>query len=278
MGKMLFSHHADQALRGQWRLNDLPWDEPVRLGGASRRERLLCKLDLLDICEAMYHFKLGARARMGELHVRAWSEENQLSECLEWLDADELRHLTALRKLHAALRQAEKESPDGQRRPAPSRMWKAHKCPRQRKLGAPTLALRTLVDEAITKTLFRSVARGNHVPLVRAVFGSCERDDERHVAMLTDMLVPWVADMNPVLVVALQGEVIAHVARLQAAFRPYFRPFASVTGSTTESIASELFRSVSQAVTGLGPAWVRYPTARIVHTADRSPWMLWLLR
>lgn len=278
MGMDPYSELAEHARRGQWRLPDLPWDEPVKFAGSTRRERLLCKFDLLDASEALYHFKLGARRRMGELYLRAWTEHDQLTECLEWLDTDELRQLKALRRLHKALFAAGQDGPDGKRRASPERMWSVSKCPRGMPMDVESLALRLLVDEAVTHNLFRSMARQSHVPLARAVFNVCARDDERHGQLMKAMLGEGLVKANPVRVVALQGVVIAYVARLQNAFRPYFRSYASVTGTTTENVASDIFRAISGAVGDLGPAWVRYPTARIVHSADRSPWMLWLLR
>jgi hypothetical protein len=256
----------------------LPWDEPVKLPGGSRRERLLAKLDLIEACEAVYHLKLGARTRMGALFLRAWRDDSAVVDCLEWLDADELRHLRCLRQLEHAIRSAEQDGPETERRAEPARMWSVGRCPAGAPAELDALALRALVDEAATQCLLLSMSRQTRVPLARAVFSSCARDDGRHAALLGAIATQALEGTGPVHVVRMQGLVIRHVARLQSALRPYFPSFAAVTGGTIENVASELFRAVSQVVGELGPAWVRYPTARVVHAADRSPWMLWLLR
>ncbi len=257
----------------------MPWDEPVKLPGGSRRERLLAKLDLIEACEAVYHLKLGARTRMGALFLRGWGNDGAVVDCLEWLDTDELRHLRSLRQLRHAVHTAEQDGPETERRADPSRMWSVGRCPpRGTPSGLDALALRALVDEAATQCLLSTMSRQTRVPLARAVFSSCARDDSRHVSLLGALAAQSMEGTGPMHVLRMQGLVIGHVARLQNALRPYFPSFAAVTGGTIENVASELFRSVSQAVGDLGPAWVRYPTARVVHAADRSPWMLWLLR
>lgn len=278
MGTDRFTQRAVEARRGQWRLPDLPWDEPVKLAGASRRERMLCKFDLLDACDAIYHLKLGARKRMGEMFMRAWNDEEPLLESLEWLDTDELRHLRALRRLEGALRTAGREEPDNEHRTDPTRMWRVARCPRNRPTSVETLALRMLVDESAGQCLLLAMSRQTRVPLARAVFAACAEDDGRHADLMSGLVLRATEQSSPVRVVAMQSILIAHVARLQSALRPYFRSFAGVTGGTTESIATDVFHAISHSVGKLGTAWTRYPTARVVHAADRSPWMLWLLR
>lgn len=278
MGLDRYADLAEQARRGQWRLGDLPWDEPVKFSGSSRRERLLCKLDLVDAGEALYHFKLGARKRMAELHTRAWTEDHRMAPCVEWMDADELRQLQSLRRLLEAVRSADAEGPEAKRRASPRRMWRVSRSSRPGRTALPPLAVRMLVDEAAAHTLFRTLARDSHVPLVRAVTSLCAEDDDRHRHLLKSLIRDEIEEASPAQTVALQGIAIAHIARLQSALRPYFRSFASVTHSTTANVASEIFRAIAESLGDLGPAWVRYPTARIVHGADRSPWMLWLLR
>ena len=220
MGLNRYENLAEQARRGQWRLRDLPWDEPLRFSGSNRRERLLHKLDLLDAGEALYHFTLGTRKRMAELHLRAWTDDHRTASCLEWMDADELRHLQALRRLLETLHAAEREAPEAKRRANPRRMWRVSLAPRTGGSTLAPLAIRMLVDEAAGHALFRTLARESHVPLVRAISAVCAEDDIRHRRLLQSLIRDDLDGNHPVRTIGLQGVAIAHIARLQSAFRP----------------------------------------------------------
>ncbi|MCU0694850.1 MAG: hypothetical protein MUF54_26045 [Polyangiaceae bacterium] len=274
MGNGLFSEHADRARRGQWRIPDLPWDEPVRYCGESRRERTICKLDMLEVSEAMYHFQLGARARMGDYMVLSWDRDSAFLECLEWHDTDEIRHLRGLRRLIEALRQSGDDLPAAKKKPPPSHLWNvARSSPDSWDTNA--LLVDLLVDEAASRALYAAVARRSHVPLVRAVFAACGEDDMRHEEYMLTFLRARLAHRR---LLTLQMRAVAHVALLQSAYRPYYASFAGATHSTRESVAIELFRAASRVLGELGPAWKKLPPARVLHAADRSPWLLWLLR
>ncbi len=65
MGSQRFSERAEEARRAQWRLNDLPWDERIRLAGDSRRERLLAKLDLLYLEAGRPHHRMSGMVGHG---------------------------------------------------------------------------------------------------------------------------------------------------------------------------------------------------------------------
>ncbi|HQK16917.1 MAG TPA: hypothetical protein PLJ27_05655 [Polyangiaceae bacterium] len=278
MGSQRFSERAEEARRAQWRLNDLPWDERIRLAGDSRRERLLAKLDLLGACEALYHLKLGARSRAGTLYFHTWKQDDPIIECLEWLDTDELRHLRTLRRLIQTVHSSEQEDIEAKPHADPTRMWRVGRNPRGGPSSLEAEELRALVDEATTRCLLSTISRQSRVPIVRAAFSSCARDDGRHIAFLSDLAKLSLNHDDTMHVVRMQGVVLRHIARIQSSLRPYFRVFAAVTDATIDNVASEVFRAVSAVVADLGTPWVRYPTARVIHEADRSPWMLWLLR
>jgi hypothetical protein len=277
MTKEWFAEHAERGRRGQWRLEELPWDEPVEFCGASEREKTINKLDLIDVAQAMYHFQLGARIRMGDHISRAWSDEEALAECLEWHDIDEQRHLRGLRRLMITLRSAGNAVGMNNNKVDPRRMWRvAQTSPL--KLDDERLLMNLLVDEVVAHTLFDAVGRRCHVALARALFQSCADDERRHIDYLLALHRMRGIHGGLLDITRLQAGSVAHIARVQGAFRPYLRAFAGATHDTPEGVATEIFRSVSQVLSGLGPAWDRYPLARLIHTADRSPWLLWVLR
>lgn len=277
MGNELFSEHAERARRCQWHLRDLPWDEPIAFCGSTRRERTICKLDMLDVTEALYHFQLGARTRMGQHMISAWTGDDGLAECVEWHDIDENRHLRALRRLTGRLKVSGDPLTTRKQTSSPAKMWGIGRNGNGAALSEHSI-VNLLIDEAVTGSLFGSVSRRSHVPLVRAVCGACADDDHRHGEYLVALLRTRLEGTHPARVMAIQTKAVRHVARLQGAFRPYLRAFAGATHSDTASVATELFRSISKVLGELGPAWNKYPPARLVHTADRSPWLLWLLR
>lgn len=277
MAKQLFADHAERGQRGQWQLEDLPWDEPVEFCGESAREKALNKLDLLEVAQSLYHFQLGARIRMGDHLVRSWLDDEPLAECLEWHDLDDQRHIRGLRRLMVTLRNAGPDISRNATKIDPRRMWQVSH-------GAPSrpdddrLLLRLLVDEFVCRALFGQVGRRSHVPLVKALFNACAQDDERHVGYLSDLHRSRSAASGTLGRTLQQASTVAHVARVQNAFRPYLRSFAGATHSSHDDVAIEIFRAISQGLSATGPAWERSPLARLIHTADRSPWLLWLLR
>ncbi len=277
MATEMFAEHAERGRRGQWRLEEMPWDEPIEFCGSTEREKTLNKLDLIDGAQAMYHFQLGARIRMGDYISRAWSSEEALAECLEWHDIDEQRHLRGLRRLTVTLEAAGNDVRVINNKTDPRRMWRVSQTGPLR-LDDDRLLLNLLVDEVVSKTLYEAVGRRCHLPLARALFQSCAQDEERHVEYVLALHRSRGVSHRALETTRLQAGAVAHVARIQGAFRPYFRAFAGITHDTTEAVATEIFRSISKVLSTLGPGWEGYPLARLIHTADRSPWLLWILR
>lgn len=277
MARELFAEHAERGRRGQWRLEELPWDEPVAFCGASERERTINKLDIIDAAQAMYHYQLGARIRMGDFISRPWSAEEAMAECLEWHDIDEQRHLRGLRRLVVTVRAAGNSVGVVSDKTDPRRMWRVAQTGPLR-LDDQRLLLNLLVDEVVAKTLYDAVGKRCHLPLARALFQSCGQDEERHIEYLMALYRARGPSAGALDATRLQAGAVAHVARIQSAFRPYFRSFAGITHDTSEGVATEIFRAISRTLSSLGPAWERYPLARLIHTADRSPWLLWILR
>jgi hypothetical protein len=273
----MFAGHAQRALRGQWKLEDLPWDEPLEYSGTTKRDRVICRLDTLDLTDALYHFLLGSRARMGDHVLRSWSEQESLKACVELHDGDQLRHVQGFRRLVGLLRKSDAATtPNG----APvqyARLWRATHLPR---LGGDLdrMLIEMLVDEAVTRTLLLMVAGSSHVPLVRALFDTCAQDDVRHVDYLAALVRKRVEGLSGAQTAALQARTVVHVARLQSAFRPHFRSFASVSSCATDQVATEIFGAASRVIGDIGPSWQSSLIARLIHGADRSPWLLWLVR
>jgi hypothetical protein len=277
MSGPLFESHAERARRGQWGIEDLPWDEPIRFPGASKREQMLCKLDTVDLANAMYHLQLGARMRMGDHLLRSWRHDPALLECMEWHDLDEQRHVRALRRLVDALSHRG-ESPARRGRPlSPERLWRVVYSSRER-LSDERLLLHLLIDEAVSRTLFNLVASQSHMPLVRATFEACAQDDVRHVEYLSSMVDERFGSLGHREMALLHGAAVLHIARLQSALRPYVGSFAGGANSSAETIVTSIFGAASRVLDGLGPSWKNSTVMRLVHTADRSPWLLWLLR
>jgi hypothetical protein len=273
----VFRGHAERARRGQWNLEELPWDEPIELCGASKRERLMCKLDMIELANAMYHFQLGARIRMGDQLVRAWPPAEHLADCMEWHDLDEQRHVRGLRKLLARLAASGDPVPPRNEHQDPARLWSVTYSSRER-LDADRVLMNMLVDESVAQALFELVAKLGHVPLVRALFDACAQDDARHFGYLVDLARQRFDARAPRLLPVLQARVVAHVANLQSAFRPHLGAFAGASHSSRENVASGIFRAASRALGDIGPEWQRGAVTRLVHSADRSPWLVWLLR
>lgn len=277
MGMDAFVEHAERARHGQWAVDELPWDEPLEFCGANLREQTICKLDMLDVAEAMYHLELGARVRMGDFMLRSWSADAARTECVEWHDADEQRHVRVLRRLIDRLTDAGEPVPARTHKASPKRMWRVA-CSSRDRLSNDTMLLNMLVDEAVCKTLYEALARRSHIPLIRATYAACAADEDRHMQYLLALCRARLREHNGLAASAMQARVVAHVAQVQSAFRPYLGSFAGACHSTPESVASEIFRAVSHVLSDLGPKWQRSPVTRLVHTADRSPWLIWLLR
>lgn len=273
----LFESHADRARRGQWQASEMPWDEPVRLCGESKREQTLCKLDMLDVVTAMYHLQLGARGRLGRHMVRWWEQDDSMLSCMEWHDADEQRHVQVLRRL-LRLIASKGEAVTRKNRPLdPKPLWEVTRGPTER-LGADRLLLHMLIDESVSRALFAMVASESHVPLVRAVFDACAQDDARHVEYLTSMAAVRFDGVQPYLLAGLHASAVWHVSKLQGALRPYLSAFAGAAHTSQDRVVSTLFGAASRSLGDLGDGWKRAPLMRLVHEADHSPWLLWALR
>jgi hypothetical protein len=277
MTGQLFESHAERARRGQWELEELPWDEPIHFCGASRRERLLCKLDTVDMVHVMYHLQLGARMRLGDYQVRAWRQDRDLLACVEWHDTDEQRHVRVLRKLIGTLT-AKGESLERNDRPSsPEHIWKVAYSSRDR-MNDERVLLHMLIDEAACRTLFAEVAARSRIPLVRAAFAACAQDDLRHGEYLTVLARERFEHLSSYALARLRASALMHVARLQSALRPHIPSFSGCGRGTPESVVAGVFAAASRALSELGPDWQRSALMRVVHVADRGPWMLWLLR
>jgi hypothetical protein len=277
MSGQLYESHAERARRGQWEIDDLPWDEPIRFCGSSKREQLLCKLDNVDLTNVMYHLQLGARMRMGDHMLRTWRNEPALLDCLEWHDIDEQRHVRVLRRLLTKLSGKGDAVARNDRPTSPASLWSATYSSRE-KLGADRMLLHLLIDEAVSRTLFNNVAARSRIPLVRAVFAACAQDDVRHVEYLTVLAKDRFDKLSLLESAALHAAAVLHLAKLQSAFRPYVGSFAHGVNGSADSVVSAVFGATSRVLSDLGPGWQRSPLMRIVHAADRSAWMLWLLR
>ena len=277
MGEVVFRAHADRARRGQWKLEELPWDEPIKFDGSSKRERVISGLDILDLSGVLYHFLLGSRLRMGHHVLHSWSEDESLQVCLEFHDVDEQRHVQAFRQLIALLHKTSHGMVGNGEAASHVRLWRVT-YPSRGRLDADRMLVDLLVDEAVTRTLLLMIANSSHVPLVRAVFEACARDDVRHVEYLTTMAQARLEALSAARVAALQAHTVVHVGQVQSALRRHFRSFASVANSSTDQVASEIFGAASRAIGELGSSWRSSPLARMIHGADRSPWILWLLR
>lgn len=272
-----FESHADRARRGQWLVKDMPWDEPLRLCGENKREQTLCKLNMVDVVTAMYHLQLGARGRLGRHMVQWWEQDDAMLSCMEWHDADEQRHVQVLRRLLAAVSSKGETVTRNDRPLHPKPLWEVTRGPSER-LGPDRLLLHMLIDEAVSRALFAIVARDSHVPLVRAVFDACAQDDGRHVDYLTSMAALRYEGVPSYVMVGLHASAVWHVSRLQGALRPYLSAFAGVTHSSQDRIVTTLFGAASRALGELGEGWKSAPLVKLVHGADHSPWMLWVLR
>jgi hypothetical protein len=277
MSGQLFECHAERARRGQWTIEDLPWDEPIHFTGSSKREQMLCKFDTLDLASALYHLQLGARVRLGDHAVRSWNKDNALLECLEWHDADEQRHVCALRRLIHLLESKGETIARNNRPLSPDSLWRVTYSSKER-LSDDRVLLNMLIDEAACRTLFGLIASSSGIPLVRAAFDACAQDDIRHVEYLSAMAVRRFNAIAQHEVAVLHGAAVLHTARLQSALRPFVGSFASVSRSSAEAVVSAVFGTTSRVLCDLGPSWRQSPVMRLVHTADRSPWLLWLLR
>lgn len=275
MGEPSFQHHAERARRGQWEVDDFPWDEPLSLSSGSKREQTLSKLDLLDVMTSLYHLQLGARGRLGRQLVSWWGPDEALLSCMEWHDADEQRHVHVLRRL-LSLVSSKGESVSRNDRPLdPSPLWRVA---RSGTGSADEALLHTLIDEAVSRTLFSRMATDNRIPLVRAVFDACAKDEARHVEYLTAMARLRFEGEPPHRLVKLHASAVWHVGRLLSAVRPYLASYAGATHSAQDQIASAMFGAASGALSALGDGWKTAPLMRLVHGADSSPWMLWILR
>ncbi|MBI5534637.1 MAG: hypothetical protein HY898_18065 [Deltaproteobacteria bacterium] len=273
----MFEGHAERARRGQWQIEDLPWDEPIRFCGTSKRDQILCKLDTVDLAGVMYHLQLGARMRMGDHLLRSWNHDRALLECLEWHDGDEHRHVRVLRRLIDAL-QSKGETPARNDRPlSPDRLWRVAYSSRER-LSDDRVLLNMLIDEAVSRTLFGMVAGSSGIPLVRATFDACSQDDVRHVEYLTLMAARRFESLGSYELAFLHGAAVLHTARLQSALRPYIGSFAGASRQSAEAVVTAVFGAASRVLSDLGANWKQSPVMRLVHSADRSPWLLWLLR
>ncbi len=275
MSEPSFQHHAERARRGQWEVHTLPWDEPLNLSSGSKREQTLSKLDLLDVVTSLYHLKLGARGRLGRQLVRWWGPDEALLSCMEWHDADEQRHVQVLRRLLSLVSSKGEQVSRNDRPLDPSPLWRVAA---DGKGAADQALLHTLIDEAVMRTLFSRVATDNRIPLVRAVFDAAAQDEARHVDYLTAMAILRFEGEPPHRLVKLHASAVWHVGRLLAALRPYLASFAGATHSSQDQIASAMFGAASNALSDLGEGWKTAPLMRLVHRADSSPWMLWILR
>lgn len=277
MSGQLYGSHAERAKRGQWEIGDLPWDEPIRFCGSSKREQMLCKLDTVDLTGVMYHLQLGARMRIGDHMLRTWCEDPALLDCIEWHDVDEQRHVCALRRLLSLLTSKGDTVQRNDRPRSQQKLWQVVYSSRER-LGADRMLLHLLIDEAVFRTLFNDVGSKSRIPLVRATFEACAQDDVRHVEYLTVLAKERFGKLSAYELAPLHGAAVLHIARLQGALRPYVGSFSGCGRGTAQSVVSSVFGAASRVLSDLGPAWQDSPLMRVVHAADRSAWMLWLLR